>query len=94
MITESFTVKTTAQMVELQNFIRNNMSTARFVGNPYHSQTNVIYIICLTYEVEDIGKIHPLYNNWRELEKQLEPKEVKVSLLNRIINYLKKRIEL
>ena len=77
-------------MIELQNFIKNNMPTARFVGNPYYSQINDIYYIYLTYEIEDINKLYILFDKWKELDNLVETKKVKVSLINQIINYFKK----
>lgn len=68
MITYSFSVKSKKRLIELQSFIRSNMPTARFKGNPYSFWDEEKYDVTLMYEIEDMNKLHVLTNKWYEID--------------------------
>jgi hypothetical protein len=61
MITQTFTVKE-HRFDELQTFIKNEMPTFRYKGNP--TKLHDILLITCTYEVDDIGKLSQLQSKW------------------------------
>lgn len=86
MILESFTIKNESRLIELQQFIKQNMPTARFNGNPIKFN-NGRYDVSLTYEVSDINKLHVLFNKFDKEDNPPKPK--KLSFFEKLMNVSK-----
>lgn len=88
MITYSFTVKNKKRLIQLQCFIRKNMPTARFKGNPYRYHKDDKYDVVLTYEKEDLNKLHVLTNEWHSIDNPVVVK--KESFFKKIFDWFLK----
>lgn len=88
MITETFTIKE-HRFVELQTFIKNEMPTFRYKGNP--TKLHDILLITCTYEVEDIGKLSQLQSKWYLEDNPI--KEPKLSLINQLKTWIKLKLK-
>jgi hypothetical protein len=87
MISESFTIKNENRLIELQQFIKLNMPTARFNGNPIRYR-NGQFDVCITYEIEDINKLNNLFNKF-EKEDRKENNKKQLSFFARLANLSK-----
>ena len=88
MITESFTIKK-SRLVELQAFIKKEMPTFRFCGNP--TQLHDVILIRGTYEIEDIGKLSELRSKWYFEDNPI--KEPEPSLIKQLKTWIKLKLK-
>lgn len=87
MITETFYLDNDDQMQRVQQYIKANMPTARFKGNPARYKSGT-WAVCVTYEIDDINKLSVLLRTF-ELEKaSVVTPPLKPSLWQEIKNIL------
>lgn len=65
MITTSFILSDDSQMKRFDEFMRSDMPTARYIGNPYR-MSNGIWSVSMSYEIEDSNKTSELFNTFYE----------------------------
>lgn len=73
MVTITFNVKE-HRLVELQNFIKKNLPSARFETNPYKVSFKTYYV-SMSMKVEDANKLNGLKLEW--FNEDNKPKEKK-----------------
>ena len=82
MITETFIVNNYERLVELQMYIKENMSTCRFSSNPFKLSSGK-YMVSLSYDSQDINKLNKYHNKFYEIDNP--PKVKEQSLIKKII---------
>lgn len=90
MITDSFYLENDNQMLRGQQYIKANMPTARFFGNPFRSK-NGRWGVTLTYEIEDINKLNVLFRTFELEEARAIAAISKPSPWQKIKNILKSK---
>jgi hypothetical protein len=77
MVTAIITIKNKKRLVELQNFMKENIQTARFKGNPQELSQEK-YLVTLTYDgLVDGNKLAELRNKWFEADKPAKYKRTR-----------------
>ena len=85
MITQSFHLKNEERLIELQDFVKQNMPTARFKNITINQAKGSVYL-AISYEIDDINKLNHLHEKWHRIDN---PKPRKVGLINNIFRLLK-----
>jgi hypothetical protein len=88
MITETFTIKKN-RIVELQAFIKKEMPTFRFCGNPI--QLHDVILIRGTYEIGDSNKLSKLQSKWYLEDNPI--KEPKPSLIKQLKTWIQSKLK-
>ena len=65
MVRTSFILSDDSQMKRLDEFIRSDMPTARYLGNPYRMSDGK-WSVSMSYEIDDINKTSELFNQFYE----------------------------